>query len=234
MSARRFLLAVACAAPLLLACAAGCQQGEKKKPPLVTRERSQAVEQAPGAAPPETAAQAAPAIDAGAAPAKPKRQLCDGKLELQRPLPKSALGRAAAPGVAEPAAALPVGDGVWTWLNFWAAWCVPCKEEIPRLKSWEQKLNAAGKSFQVVYVSMDDDPRQLQEFLKSQPATGLRSTYWLREGKEREDWLKTAELPPDPGLPIHVLVDGRGRARCVIDGAVEDADYEQLRALIGG
>jgi len=111
---------------------------------------------------------------------------------------------------------------------------VPCKEEIPRLKSWEQRLNAAGKSFQVVFVSMDDDPRQLQDFLKTQPAEGLRSTYWLREGKERADWLKSAELPDDPGLPLHVLVDGRGRARCVIDGAVEDTDFEQLRALIGG
>ncbi len=227
------MLRVVYAAPLLLAAAWGCDQGEKKKPPTVTRERSQAVEVAPGAAAPEAPSEAA-APTASVAAAKPARKLCDGRLALQRPLPKQTVGRAAAPGVAEPPAALPVGDGVWTWLNFWAAWCVPCKEEIPRLKSWEQKLNAAGKSFQVVFVSMDDDPRQLQEFLKSQPADGLRATYWLREGKEREDWLKTAELPPDPGLPIHVLVDGRGRARCVVDGAVEDADYEQLRALIGG
>jgi thiol-disulfide isomerase/thioredoxin len=229
VSARLLVRAGACVA--LLVASAGCQQGDKKKPPSVTRERSQAVEQAPGAAPVEAPEAAAPAASVAA---KPARKLCDGRLSLQRPLPKQTIGRAAAPGVAEPAAALPLGDGVWTWLNFWAAWCVPCKEEIPRLKAWEQKLNAAGKSFQVVFVSMDDDPRQLQEFLKTQPADGLRATYWLREGKEREDWLKTAELPPDPGLPIHVLIDGRGRARCVVDGAVEDADFDQLRALIGG
>jgi thiol-disulfide isomerase/thioredoxin len=215
-----------------LACAsAGCDQGGKK-PPSVTRERSQAVAAEPGTG--VTTASAVPAPASAAAPPKAPRKLCDGRLQSGRALPKTAIGRAAAPGQAEPPVALPLSDGVWTWLNFWAAWCVPCKEEIPRLKSWEQRLNASGRSFQVVFVSLDDDPRQLQEFLKTQPSDGLRASYWLREGNERQSWLKLAALPDDPALPIHVLVDPQGKARCTIEGAVEDSDFEQLRALLGG
>ena len=58
-------------------------------------------------------------------------------------------------------------------------------EEIPRLLSFQERLRAQGKSFKVTFVSLDDDERQLENFLASQPQNGLRSTYWLHEGKER-------------------------------------------------
>lgn len=44
----------------------------------------------------------------------------------------------------------------------------------------------AGGKLRVVFVSLDDDQRQLDDFLKAQPETGVRATYWLKEGKERE------------------------------------------------
>jgi thiol-disulfide isomerase/thioredoxin len=210
-----------------------CNRSDKK-PPTVTKERSQAVVTTGEPQPASPAAEPARSAAMESASTKPPRRLCDGNLnKAGRALPKLALSQAAAAGSAALPAALPVHDGVWTWLNFWAAWCVPCKEEIPRLKAWEAKLNASGKSFQVVFVTLDDDPRQLQDFLNGQPPGGLRATYWLKEGKEREDWLKSAELSSDPSLPMHLIVDGRGKARCTIDGAVEDRDFDQLTALIG-
>jgi hypothetical protein len=86
----------------------------------------------------------------------------------------------------------------------------------------------------LVFLSLDDDPRQLKQFLEAQPNGGVRSTYWLREGKEREDWLSALEIDTDPELPAHVLVDPSGKARCVINGAVEDSDYPAVVALVGG
>jgi thiol-disulfide isomerase/thioredoxin len=199
-----------------------------EKPASVTRERSQAVQ--------ATAGPVAPARDPKAqapeAPA-PRRKLCGGQLEKGgRAVSKSALSRASAPGVPGLPETLRL-QGKWSWLNFWAAWCGPCKEEIPRLKEWEDKLSRAGKPFQLVFVSLDDDPRQLEQFLQSQPEAGLRSTYWLREGKERSDWFSALELDPDPQLPAHLLVDPKGRVRCFVSGAVEDADYPELTSLLG-
>jgi thiol-disulfide isomerase/thioredoxin len=199
-----------------------------EKPASVTRERSQAVQAtAPAAAPEREARVEAPE------PPKPRRKLCEGQIDKPgRVLSKSALSRARGPGAPDLPETLRV-QGKWTWLNFWAAWCVPCKEEIPRLKEWEKKLSAAGKPFQLTFVSLDDDARQLNKFLESQPDTGLRTTYWLREGKERSDWFSTLELDPDPQLPAHLLVDPKGRVRCFVSGAVEDSDYPELTSLLG-
>jgi hypothetical protein len=90
-----------------------------------------------------------------------------------------------------------------------------------------------GSKLRVAFVSLDDDQRQLEAFLNGQPANGLRSTLWLREGKEREDWLSGANQNQDPELPLHLLIDPRGKVRCSVQGAVEDSDFESLRALVG-
>jgi thiol-disulfide isomerase/thioredoxin len=129
---------------------------------------------------------------------------------------------------------LPSGAGAWTWINFWAAWCAPCREEIPRLKRWERELATATPSLRLVFVSLDDDERQLNAFLAEQPSSGLRSTYWLKEGKQREDWLAEAKLEADPELPAHLLVDPSGKVRCKVQGAVEDSDFDRVRAIVGG
>lgn len=215
---------------LLLAC-----EETAKKEPSVTRERSQAVA-SPAGPSSETAqpTQVASSSAGTSAAKKARRALCGGKLAAEGdPAPKKSVSRRAAAGEPElPELKL---TGGYTWVNFWAAWCVPCREEIPRLMSWEKTLSGQGKSFRVVFVSLDDDERQLEKFLREQPkGTGLRSTYWLVEGKQREDWLAAAGLDPDPELPVHLLLDEKGRIRCRVQGAVEDADFPDLAALIRG
>jgi len=214
-----------CALALLaLAC-----ENDKPREGDVTAERSQAV-QAPAnqavATPVTASATPAPA------PKKPHRALCDGKLDAGGPTvpQKKPISRKAADGVAD----LPAEPSFagFTWVNFWAAWCVPCKEEIPRLLGWQSKLKAQGKNFKVTFVSLDDDERQLAAFLGNQPQNGLKATYWLHEGKERTDWLAGAGVDSDPDLPQHLLVDAKGKVRCRVRGAVDDADFDTLTALL--
>lgn len=213
-------------AVLLLACAC---ENDKAREGTVTAERSQAVQA------PATQAVATP-VTASAAPAPaPKKQhraLCDGKLDAggQAIPQKKPIGREAAAGAAE-LPAEPSFSG-FTWVNFWAAWCVPCKEEIPRLLSFQSRLKAQGKNFKVTFVSLDDDERQLSAFLANQPPSGLKATYWLREGKERTDWLTGAGVDADPDLPQHLLVDAKGKVRCRVRGAVDDADFDTLASLV--
>ena len=207
----------------------GCDQSEKK-PVTVTRERSQVVESTAAAAP-APAPTPSPSALAPAAQ-KPPRKLCEGQLAKPgRAFPKDKISRAAAPGERERPANL-APTGAWTWVNFWAAWCVPCREEMPRLKGWEQKLKSSGKAFALEFVTLDDDARQLEKFLAAQPPEGVRTSYWLKDGEEREKWMKSAGLEVDPELPSHLLVDPKGRIRCAFQGAVEDRDFPQLAALI--
>ena len=207
-----------------------CDSPGDKKPVSAPQERSQIVEAKAGDAAP---VQAAPVVQAATSSApKPPRVLCAGQMSGPgRALAKKPVSQSVASGEAPLPEGLALGGG-FTWVNFWAAWCAPCKEEIPRLLGFEQKLAASGAAFRVSFVSLDDDERQLHDFLESQPVAGLHASYWLKEGNEREDWLKSAGQNPDAPLPFHLLVDPKGKIRCAIQGAVEDADFTEISGIV--
>ena len=208
-----------------------CDTVAEKDAPMATNERSQVVIQK-GPVPLTTPAAISVAAAAPPAPKK-ARTLCAGKLgEPGRAFPKKRPSRAAAKGSPELPETLPVASGKWTWVNFWAAWCAPCKEEIPRLLGFERKLTEAGAPFRLSFVSLDDDERQLNDFLTGQPSDGLHASYWLKEGSEREDWLKSAGQSADAPLPFHLLVDPKGKIRCAIQGAVEEGDFAEISSIV--
>jgi len=215
---------------LALAASTGCDDTKPKF--TVTNERSQAI--LGSAVPAAPAITTLPVTTEVAAKPKQRRLLCSGHLGKSGPeLPSEQPARRSASSERD----LPEqihSHGHFTWINFWAAWCGPCKEEIPRLMSWERKLADAGANLKVVFVSLDDDERQLTTFLEKQPATGLRQTYWLADGAKRTDWLKAVGVKPDSELPVQLLLDPSGHVRCVISGAIEDSDFDQLRGLLNG
>jgi thiol-disulfide isomerase/thioredoxin len=47
-------------------------------------------------------------------------------------------------------------------INFWAAWCVPCAEEVPQFIALQKKYQRQG--LQVIGFSVDDDAEELQSF----------------------------------------------------------------------
>ncbi len=233
MSARRNLLHASVLAGSALVLMA-CDSTGEKKPVSAPLERSQIVEAKPSDAAAAAVKPAAVAPAAASVAPKPPRALCQGQMGGPgRPAPKKALSQSVATGEAALPEALPLGGG-FTWVNFWAAWCAPCKEEIPRLLRFEQELAKTSPGFKLAFVSLDDDERQLTGFLATQPASGLRRSWWLKEGKEREEWLKGAALEADPELPFHLLFDAKGKLRCVVKGALEDSDLSSLRSLVSG
>ncbi len=161
---------------------------------------------------------------------KSPRKLCESELaEPGRKMPKATFNPVAAPGAEALSSELAIGKGKWTWINFFAAWCGPCKEEMPRLKGFQQKL---ASRLDVVFVSLDDDERQLRQFLSAQPDAGVRSARWLEPGKTRATWLSALNMKESPDLPAHVLVDATGKVRCVVGGAIDDADFPTIAALV--
>ncbi len=217
------------AAPLLVALcvATTCDRGAAEG----IRSRSDQVI-ATGPAP--TAASSTPVASAQIhpVPAAP-RSLCTGDGNARgRVVPKAAPAQVEAPGAQRLAAGSPFAHGEWTWLNFWAAWCAPCKEELPRLVAWQDRLARAGTPVHFAFVSLDDDSRQLEQFLAQQPTDGVRSSYWLGDGPARTAWLSSLKMKSAPELPEHALIDPAGHVRCFIEGAVEDTDYAEIAALV--
>jgi thiol-disulfide isomerase/thioredoxin len=210
-----------------VACSAlACNQEAKTQ---TTRERSEIVK-ATGSA---SEAPAMPAPVATPSPAVlPAHRLCEGQLaRAGRDAPKKPLSRKAAQG-ARPVGASAFSPGRWTWVNLWAAWCAPCKEEMPRLLGFAARISQAGGELGLSFVSLDDDERQLEQFLAAQPDTGVRATFWLREGHERDEWLAAAGVGKDPSLPVQLLVDPKGKIRCAVSGAVAEQDYAEIAAIV--
>lgn len=214
------------AASALLLCAAFACDDQGKKPPSVTAERSQGVI--------ATATHsAAPAPAPSPKKVGPQRSLCAGQLDLPgRDFPDDPRpARVTSAGAAELPATL-VTRGAWTWVNLWAAWCVPCKEEIPLLTAWPAKT---GGKLRVAFVSLDDDRRQLDELLAAKPGTGIAATWWLEDGKERGKWMRGCGFSDgDPALPVQLLVDPQGKIRCTVKGSVDDGDLAEVQKIIAG
>lgn len=221
---RGFALATAAAAVV------SCNNGKKKDPPIAPQARSQAIQGNPNAVVNEEPAATATAPRPTAV--RKRGKLCTGPTGQGATVSGDGLFVMAAPGSALPPEKMAVGRGRWTWINFWAAWCAPCKAEIPLLRSWEQRLNADGSKLDLVFVSLDDDQRQLEQFLANPGETELRGTYWLREGQEREKWLERAGASKDPELPVQLLVGPNGKVRCIIEGAVEPDDWPRVSELV--
>lgn len=94
-------------------------------------------------------------------------------------------------------------------LNFWAAWCAPCREEIPHLQAW-----AAGqRGVQVVLVNIGDKPQVMRDWLQR---AGITLTS-LRDPESRA----LAELGLRQ-LPATLIVDADGRLRWKVIGKVDE------------
>jgi len=222
-------IAIAIAAPAAAsAVATGCGKDDAKPSSSAGAGRSEQIV-ATGSMP--TAAPVASVAAAHAATPSAPRTICDGD-QPSRTVMKSGYAHAEATGAPALGEKLPTAAGRWTWINFFAAWCAPCKEEIPRLRSWEPKLAQAGTPISLVFVSMDDDDRELAKFLEAQPPSGVRSALWLKSGAMRDGFLGAMKMKNPPNLPEHALVDPSGKVRCVIEGAVEDQDFAQVSAVL--
>ena len=100
-------------------------------------------------------------------------------------------------------------------LNFWATWCIPCREEIPELNALQHELQAKG--LKVIGASTEDD------------AAGINA-YQEQVAKFEYDVLvggadAKAKLE-HPQLPTTYIIDRQGRIRHKIIGARDKAGWE--------
>jgi cytochrome c biogenesis protein CcmG/thiol:disulfide interchange protein DsbE len=100
-------------------------------------------------------------------------------------------------------------------LDFWATWCVPCREETPHFVELQQKYG--GEGLQIIGVSMDDSTDPVTFYQQ------FHINYPLLMGTADVGSAYGGVL----GLPIAFLIDRDGRIYAKHMGATDAAVFEK-------
>src|SRR5260370_23304576 len=100
-------------------------------------------------------------------------------------------------------------------LNFWATYCIPCREEIPALNSLQHDLEAQG--LKVVGASLDDDAAGVNSYQKEVPKFDYEVLLGGSDAKTRFE---------QSVLPTTYLINRLGRIRQKIIGTPHRATWE--------
>lgn len=107
-------------------------------------------------------------------------------------------------------------------LNFWATWCSPCREEIPRLMDAQRRY--AENGVQIVGIAVDT-PEKVTPYVKEMALN-------YPTGIDEESGINLSRrLGNQAGvLPFSAIIDRQGRVIATIVGSLSEAQInEQLR-----
>jgi cytochrome c biogenesis protein CcmG/thiol:disulfide interchange protein DsbE len=107
-------------------------------------------------------------------------------------------------------------DGRVVLINFWAAWCTPCAEEIPKIVGLQAKYG--GQGFQTIGISMEDKEAALRDFYRK-----YKMNYPVIVGNQNI----AQEYGGILGLPTSFLIGRDGRIRSKTSGLVDFPKLEQ-------
>ena len=116
-------------------------------------------------------------------------------------------------------------------VNFWATWCVPCREEFPDLSRLQQRNQAAG--LRVVGISTDfaSQTAAVEKFLAARrPAF---PNYRRKTGGDDQDFIEAVDPKWGGELPFSVLYDRSGKKVKTFSGKLPIAAAErEIRKLL--
>src|SRR5215510_11885159 len=102
-------------------------------------------------------------------------------------------------------------------LNFWATYCIPCREEIPALNALQQELKSQG--LKIVGASLDDTAEGVNTY--QQEVAKFEYDVLLGGSDAKVKFTQSV-------LPTTYLIDRQGRIRQKVIGARDKASWEAL------
>ncbi len=104
--------------------------------------------------------------------------------------------------------------GKVVFLNFWATWCGPCKEEMPSLEALHQNLK--GENFVLLTISVD--------YEGSKPVDGFINKHRYTFPVLLDPNGETLDLFEIKGIPTTFIIDKNGK---VIGRAIGPRDWKR-------
>ena len=105
-------------------------------------------------------------------------------------------------------------------INFWATWCVPCRDEMPSIQGLREKLE--GKPFVVLAVNLDEPESRIRKFLSQ-----MKLDFTILLDPER----KAAKAWDARILPASFVAGPDGRIRYSLVGEI-NWEHEQVVSRI--
>lgn len=107
------------------------------------------------------------------------------------------------------------------YLDFWASWCRPCKNEMPHSLKMQQHFK--GKDVVFVYMSSDRDANAWKNSVKQLKLTGEN---YLVSGKV---WNEYNTLFNVRYIPRYILIDKEGKI--VNENAKRPSSFESIKDI---
>jgi len=101
-------------------------------------------------------------------------------------------------------------------VNFWATWCGPCQEELPRLSQFAASY--AGKSVRFVLISIDE-PKNRAKIPAVLERLHVSLESWDEADTDTMDRFGLGNI-----VPGTVILDGRGEIIARVMGEARDED----------
>ncbi len=110
-------------------------------------------------------------------------------------------------------------------VNFWATWCVPCREEFPDLVKLESAYRSRGLSVIGVSTDLGKDSTAVEKFLATNNP-GF-ANYRKKSGGDDQDFIDAVDSRWGGELPYSVLYGRDGRKAEVLSGKQTYAELER-------
>ena len=105
-------------------------------------------------------------------------------------------------------------------INFWASWCIPCKNEVPILN----KLDSENKNLKVIGISIMDVYSESLSFIKSNNVQ--YENYW------DEKLVSLKNFNTINSIPVTLIFNNKDEVILRLDGELDQKSYFKILEIV--
>jgi thiol-disulfide isomerase/thioredoxin len=116
-------------------------------------------------------------------------------------------------------------------VNFWATWCVPCREEMPKLAAAAKAFSSRDLAVILVATDTSKTARDVPKFLAD---VKVPFVCWRVKGGDPQVFIDAVDRSWDGTLPYTLVYDRKGDVAARLAGGQTEASFtEAIRKVLG-